>query len=169
MNTKQKTNQKGFTIIEVMIVLAIAGLILAIVLFAVPALQRNGRNAQIRTTANTLLGYFSEYPSNNNGKTPACVNVASDGTVTLGATGTGYSTTTCSGGTNVGKIQGGYALANLPSTAADAADGTLYIGLKMTCVSAGTKISGTTSARGLSVGYANEINGGNGAAQCVGS
>ena len=43
----QKTSeQKGFTIIEVMIVLAIAGLIILIVFLAVPALQRNGRNTQ---------------------------------------------------------------------------------------------------------------------------
>jgi prepilin-type N-terminal cleavage/methylation domain-containing protein len=34
----------GFTIIEVMIVLAIAGLILLIVFLAVPALEREARN-----------------------------------------------------------------------------------------------------------------------------
>ena len=39
-----KKDQKGFTIIEVMIVLAIAGLIIAVVLVAVPQLQRNQRN-----------------------------------------------------------------------------------------------------------------------------
>ncbi|HPW47952.1 MAG TPA: prepilin-type N-terminal cleavage/methylation domain-containing protein, partial [Candidatus Saccharibacteria bacterium] len=36
-----KKDQKGFTIIEVLIVLAIAALILLIVFLAVPALQRN--------------------------------------------------------------------------------------------------------------------------------
>jgi prepilin-type N-terminal cleavage/methylation domain-containing protein len=34
----------GFTIIEVMIVLAIAGLIMLVVFLAVPSLQRNSRN-----------------------------------------------------------------------------------------------------------------------------
>jgi prepilin-type N-terminal cleavage/methylation domain-containing protein len=36
-----KNNKKGFTIIEVLIVLAIAGVIMVIVFLAVPALQRN--------------------------------------------------------------------------------------------------------------------------------
>ena len=40
---KQDRKESGFTIVEVMIVLAIAGLILAIVFIAVPALQRNAR------------------------------------------------------------------------------------------------------------------------------
>jgi prepilin-type N-terminal cleavage/methylation domain-containing protein len=40
---KQK-REAGFTIIEVLIVLAIAALILLIVFLAVPALQRNARN-----------------------------------------------------------------------------------------------------------------------------
>ena len=39
-----KKRNQGFTIIEVMIVLAIAGLIMLIVFLAVPALQRNQRN-----------------------------------------------------------------------------------------------------------------------------
>jgi prepilin-type N-terminal cleavage/methylation domain-containing protein len=41
-----KKRNEGFTIIEVMIVLAIAGLIMLVVFLAVPALQRNSRNTQ---------------------------------------------------------------------------------------------------------------------------
>ena len=41
-----KKRAEGFTIIEVLIVLAIAGLILLVVFLAVPALQRNARNTQ---------------------------------------------------------------------------------------------------------------------------
>ncbi|MDQ3065292.1 MAG: prepilin-type N-terminal cleavage/methylation domain-containing protein, partial [bacterium] len=41
MLSRIKNNNKGFTIIEVLIVLAIAGLIMLIVFLAVPALQRN--------------------------------------------------------------------------------------------------------------------------------
>ncbi len=44
-----KNKNEGFTIIEVMIVLAIAALILIIVLLAVPALQRNSKNTTLRT------------------------------------------------------------------------------------------------------------------------
>ncbi|HYH36046.1 MAG TPA: type II secretion system protein [Candidatus Saccharimonadales bacterium] len=62
--------EKGFTIIEVMIVLAIAGLILLIVFLAVPALQRNSRNTQRKNDVQAVLGGISTYFSNNNGAAP---------------------------------------------------------------------------------------------------
>jgi prepilin-type N-terminal cleavage/methylation domain-containing protein len=68
MNAKLKKQEKGFTIIEVLIVLAIAGLIVLIVFLAVPALQRNSRNTQRKNDVSNLLGAVSEYTSNNNGK-----------------------------------------------------------------------------------------------------
>ncbi len=63
----QKRKDAGFTIIEVLIVLAIAGLILLIVFLAVPALQRNSRNTQYRSEASRLLGAYNENSSNNAG------------------------------------------------------------------------------------------------------
>lgn len=63
-------NQRGFTIIEVMIVLAIAALILVIVFLAVPALQRSSRNTQRKTDASNELAALSDYVSNNNGQLP---------------------------------------------------------------------------------------------------
>jgi prepilin-type N-terminal cleavage/methylation domain-containing protein len=66
-----KKNQRGFTIIEVLIVLAIAGLIMLIVFMAVPALQRNSRNTQRKNDVSALLSTYSEYISNNGGKVPA--------------------------------------------------------------------------------------------------
>jgi prepilin-type N-terminal cleavage/methylation domain-containing protein len=66
----QKSKSEGFTIIEVMIVLAIAGLIILIVFLAVPALQRNSRNTQRKNDASHLAGLVSEWQSNNAGKTP---------------------------------------------------------------------------------------------------
>ena len=66
-NLKQR-KQEGFTIIEVLIVLAIAGLILLVVFMAVPALQRNSRNTQAKNEAAALLGAAAEYSSNNSGK-----------------------------------------------------------------------------------------------------
>ncbi|GAC1387778.1 MAG: hypothetical protein NVS1B7_2670 [Candidatus Saccharimonadales bacterium] len=65
-----KRNNKGFTIIEVLIVLAIAGLILLVVFLAVPALQRNSRNTQRKGDVSQLLGAVSEYVSNNAGSLP---------------------------------------------------------------------------------------------------
>ncbi len=79
-----RKNNKGFTIIEVLIVLAIAGLIMLIVFLAVPALQRNSRNTQIRNSAAAMLGGVNEYVSNNNGQLPTgCSAFGADGTVTF--------------------------------------------------------------------------------------
>lgn len=61
---------QGFTIIEVMIVLAIAGIILLIVFLAVPALQRNNRNTQRNNDVSVLVGGMSEFASNNRGNFP---------------------------------------------------------------------------------------------------
>jgi prepilin-type N-terminal cleavage/methylation domain-containing protein len=56
-----KHRRGGFTIIEVMIVLAIAGLILLIVFLAVPALQRNSRNYQRKVAVNAAWSAMHEY------------------------------------------------------------------------------------------------------------
>ena len=65
-----KKDNKGFTIIEVLIVLAIAGLIMLIVFLAVPALQRNARNTGKRSDVSKALGAVGEYSSNNGGAVP---------------------------------------------------------------------------------------------------
>ena len=62
--------ESGFTIVEVMIVLAIAGLVLAIVFIAVPALQRNSRDAQRRADISALQAGIATYVGNNNGQIP---------------------------------------------------------------------------------------------------
>ena len=67
MLNKIKKNNSGFTIIEVLIVLAIAGLILLVVFLAVPALQRNQRNQGYRSEANRVLGSVQEISANNGG------------------------------------------------------------------------------------------------------
>jgi prepilin-type N-terminal cleavage/methylation domain-containing protein len=74
-----KTKSEGFTIIEVMIVLAIAGLILLIVFLAVPALQRNSRNTQRKNDVSALLGAANEYINNHNGSMPtSAANITSN-------------------------------------------------------------------------------------------
>lgn len=80
--------QEGFTIIEVLIVLAIAGLILLIVFLAVPALQRNSHNTSIKNDVAGLLGGMSEYVNNNNGSVPASLVNTSTTEVNIGASGT---------------------------------------------------------------------------------
>ena len=53
-----------------MIVLAIAGLILAIVFIAVPALQRNARDTQRRADISAISGAIATYSGNNSGAVP---------------------------------------------------------------------------------------------------
>jgi prepilin-type N-terminal cleavage/methylation domain-containing protein len=74
MKFLKKGSSRGFTIIEVVIVLAIAGLILLLVFQAVPALQRNNRNTQIRNASATLLGGVNDFVAANNGRLPQGVN-----------------------------------------------------------------------------------------------
>ena len=75
MNTlklKPATNQtkKGFTIIEVVLVLAIAGLIFLMVFIALPALQRNQRDTQRKNDLSRTLTAVQSYQSNNRGQLP---------------------------------------------------------------------------------------------------
>lgn len=87
MRTKlQQRKDSGFTIIEVLIVLAIAGLILLVVFLAVPALHRNGRNTAMKSDVQNLLGGVSEYLSNNDGKAPTGISGTGDITLTDGGT-----------------------------------------------------------------------------------
>lgn len=64
-----KTKQ-GFTIIEVVLVLAIAGLIFLMVFIALPALQRSQRDTQRRDDMARFASQLSQYQANNNGKVP---------------------------------------------------------------------------------------------------
>jgi len=70
MRNLRLKNQKGFTIIEILIVLAIAGLILTIVFLAVPQLQRNTRDNQRQNVASRLSSELGTYSSNNQGTFP---------------------------------------------------------------------------------------------------
>lgn len=65
-----RKRNEGFTIIEVLIVLAIAGLIMLIVFLAVPALQRNSRNTQRKNDVARIGGAVQEFINNNGGTLP---------------------------------------------------------------------------------------------------
>lgn len=67
---KLQNRSKGFTIIELLIVLAIAALIILIVLIAVPQLQRNQRNTARQNIAGRIATEINNYAGNNNGNTP---------------------------------------------------------------------------------------------------
>jgi type II secretory pathway pseudopilin PulG len=63
--------QTGFTIVETMIVLGIAGLILLIVFEAIPTLERNSRNNQRKQDIQTITGVISQYELDNSANLPA--------------------------------------------------------------------------------------------------
>lgn len=66
----QQTKREGFTIIEVVLVLAIAGLIFLMVFIALPALQRNQRDTQRRNDVSTFMSQLQSYATNNRGRVP---------------------------------------------------------------------------------------------------
>ncbi len=75
-NLINKKRQEGFTIIEVLIVLAIAGLIMLIVFLAVPALQRNSRNTARTADAALVTSAISDCMANRNGTVASCNTTA---------------------------------------------------------------------------------------------
>lgn len=60
-----KKTEKGFTIIEVALVLAIGALIFLVVFLAVPALQRNQRNDARKRDISNVVEAVTNYNSNN--------------------------------------------------------------------------------------------------------
>ncbi len=76
LNKIKNRKQEGFTIIEVLIVLAIAGLIMLIVFLAVPALQRNSRNTQRQADGSKVATSISTCMSARNGQVASCGSFA---------------------------------------------------------------------------------------------
>lgn len=68
MNKQKK--QSGFTIIEVVLVLAIAGLIFLMVFIALPALQRNQRDGQRKNDLGRVKTALTNYMTSNRGNIP---------------------------------------------------------------------------------------------------
>ena len=70
MKKQLSTSKKGFTIIEVVLVLAIAGLIFLMVFVALPSLQRSQRDTQRRDDMSRLASALTQYQANNNNNLP---------------------------------------------------------------------------------------------------
>ena len=66
----------GFTIIEVVLVLAIAGLIFLMVFIALPTLQRNQRDTQRRSDVARLKSQIVQFQTNNKGNVPTQATAA---------------------------------------------------------------------------------------------
>lgn len=83
MNVQQQKQEKGFTIIEVILVLAIAGLIFLMVFLALPALQRGQRDNARKNDVSIVASAVTDFSTNNNGsKVPA--GTYSDASSTFG-------------------------------------------------------------------------------------
>lgn len=65
-----RDTRSGFTIIEVVLVLAIGGLIFMMVFLAFPQLQRSQRDSQRQRNMGSLATAVLDYQGNNNGKLP---------------------------------------------------------------------------------------------------
>lgn len=167
MLTKLKTKDaKGFTIIEVMIVLAIAALILLIVLLAVPALKRNSANTTIKNDVGTVAGGISTYESDNNGSTPDTFS----GTGTIAIKNNGLGTTenvSVNGSTTVYAVGGANTFSTADKVGADvssdatALTSTVYVDPGYGCVASGTAVSAhTKTTRAVALYYLIESNGG---------
>ncbi len=72
-----KKEERGFTVMEVVLVLAIAGLIFAMVFIALPALQRSQRDTQRRRDAGIVAAAVRQYMANNSGNGPPTTDVVS--------------------------------------------------------------------------------------------
>jgi prepilin-type N-terminal cleavage/methylation domain-containing protein len=68
MNAQKQ--QKGFTIIEVVLVLAIAALIFLMIFVALPALQRGQANSARKSDAATVAAALNTFRTNKNGSLP---------------------------------------------------------------------------------------------------
>ena len=75
---KKMSQKSGFTIIEVVLVLAIAGLIFLMVFVALPALQRSQRDTQRRDDMARFMSQLAQYQSNNGGKVPTATKAGYD-------------------------------------------------------------------------------------------
>jgi prepilin-type N-terminal cleavage/methylation domain-containing protein len=172
LNLKKKTD--GFTIIEVLIVLAIAGLILLIVFLAVPALQRNSRNTQRKNDVATMLGAVNEFSNNNNGALPngtwtvsnAAVNIIGAANTIASQAKLGYYDGTAIGAANgqVNKVAAGTvtAAATLNSNTEDF----MTVSTGTQCDPGGTNASQAGPARSVTAVYEIENNGGGYAQVC---
>lgn len=146
--------QKGFTIIEVLIVLAIAGLIMLVVFLAVPALQRNARNTVRKSEVSSIAAGIVEWINNNGGQAPS---TPADKTAALSNTMLQY-----------------YSYTTTPPTITWATSGTngalsnvdhARIATAAKCSSGGTTIP--ASSRSIAVQYMVETGGGIPQAMCI--
>lgn len=149
MNSTYKPKTQGFTIIEVVLVLAIAGLIFLIVFLALPALQRSQRDTQRKNDLSRFMSQLTQYQSNHQGSIPTGTGAGAWNTSFVSAyltnngqtfndpqTGSQYTVTVASGA---------------PTSAVTATTGNMYVYTGAVCSSTGTSGVGTGTGRSVAV------------------
>lgn len=169
MNTKQTI--KGFTIIEVVLVLAIAGLIFLMVFVALPALQAGQRDTARKNDASTVLSAINTYVSGNRGAFPTTAQLTGSGTAT------GHATTFKAPGQFVKDVSSnteGVRVQTAGTLTAAVKSGEIIVTQKTTCGATGTKNATTSAAtQTLAAGTTNQytvttyLEGGGGVSYCA--
>ncbi len=134
MNKKQTV--KGFTIIEVVLVLAIAGLIFLMVFVALPALQSGQRDTARKQDVGNVGTAINNYSSANRGKLPTTEQLAGN---EAGTPGEGFLTSVSDNVSTV--IVHGSQANGIPAGGQTAEDGVInvYIGTRCGDVSGDNK------------------------------
>ena len=100
----QRIKQKGFTLLEVLLVIALIAILAGIVIVAINPVKQlaDGRNTQRRSDVNTILNAVYQYSIDNTGTIPG-VDAATGTYQVIGtsATGCDTATITCAGVTTV--------------------------------------------------------------------
>lgn len=147
-----RKQQKGFTIIEVMIVLVIAAVIILIVFLAVPALQRNQRNTSFKNAIGAVLAGTTEFTNINNGQTATGITQAAGSPDVQITGGAGTTAVTV-------KVQGGYTFSASTTAPATGVAGTAAIAFNRKCNTAGTALDTATTNRSVAALYNLETTG----------
>lgn len=179
MYLKFKKIEEGFTIVETLIVLAIAALIITIVLIAVPNLQRSARNTNMLHDAQDIASAIQTFESNNQGSLPSVSSISnSSGTITLSLATTGGSTNT--GAESTAKVQSGdivtgtnfsssainYSAAVINGSTTQVGPGTIVVMSGALCGTTGSSQTPTQNSRAVAIFYPIE-SGGSGSVGCV--
>jgi prepilin-type N-terminal cleavage/methylation domain-containing protein len=161
MNRAQ--NNKGFTIIEVVLVLAIAGLIFLMVFIALPALQAGQRDTARKSDVSNVAAAVNSFSGANRGLFPTAAQLATQ--LEVSTSGTKSYASLSNNITNVTVVTGAVS----KGTAVTVTDGviTVYKGSK--CATAANTTGKTTLDPGTARGYATvtQLEGGNKSGYCL--
>lgn len=152
MNTLQQSKNRGFTIIEVVLVLAIAALIMIMVFIALPALQAGQRDTARKNDVSVVAAAYNQAIGNNRG---AAVDTAKMQQYVSGTSGNTTST----------------AVAARPTSAVTPADAVVTVYTKAKCGTINSTDGSITLSAGTATQYATvtKLEGGNKTPYCLDS